>query len=62
LKSKHTGNPLLQVRLDPVVLEGLRAYAVAEDVTKSELVRRIIADWVKDRVAVRHLGGGCLTP
>lgn len=52
------GSPLLQVRVDPVTLQGLRAYAVAEDITKSELVRRIIGAWVKDQVAVKHPLGG----
>jgi len=52
------GAPLLQVRVDGVTLQGLRAYAVAENITKSELVRRIIAAWVRDRVAVRQSGGG----
>ena len=44
------GSPLLQVRVDPVTLQGLRAYAVAENTTKSELVRRIISGWVRSRV------------
>ena len=52
------GAPLLQVRVDAVTLQGLRAYAVAENITKSELVRRIILAWVKERAAVRQSGGG----
>ena len=53
-----TGAPLLQVRVDAITLQGLRAYAVAEDITKSELVRRIILAWVKERAAVRQSAGG----
>jgi len=52
------GSPLLQLRLDLVTLQGLRAYAVAQGITKSELVRQIISAWVRDRVGVRHRGGG----
>jgi len=52
------GAPLLQVRVDAVTLQGLRAYAVAENITKSELVRRILLGWVRERAAVRQSGGG----
>ena len=52
------GSPLLQIRLDPVMLQGLRAYAVAENVTRSELVRRIISAWAKSRVECKTPAGG----
>ena len=43
------GNPQLKVRLDNIVLQGLRAYAVAKGILRAELVRQIIMDWVKER-------------
>ena len=58
MKLRSKGAPLLQVRVDAITLQGLRAYAAAENITKSELVRRIISAWVRDRAAVRHSGGG----
>jgi hypothetical protein len=54
------GSPLLQVRVDSVTLQGLRAYAVAENITKSELVRRIISGWVGSRVDCKTPAGGVL--
>jgi len=52
------GSPLLQVRVDPVMLEGLRAYAAAENLTRSELVRSIISAWARERVECKTPGGG----
>ena len=52
------GAPLLQVRVDAVTLQGLRAYAAAEGITKSDLVRRIILAWERDKAGVRQSGGG----
>jgi len=54
------GSPLLQVRVDPVMLQGLRAVAVAENITRSELVRRIISAWAKARVECKTPAGGVL--
>ncbi|HXX72285.1 MAG TPA: hypothetical protein VEI80_01210 [Candidatus Acidoferrales bacterium] len=59
-KRRSRGSPRLQLRIDPVTLQGLRAYAVAESVTRSELVRRIIAAWAKSRVGCRTPAGGVL--
>jgi len=40
------------------MLQGLRAYAVAENITPSELVRRIISAWARDRVECKTRAGG----
>jgi len=41
-------------------LQGLRAVAVAENITRSELVRRIISAWARDRVECKTPAGGVL--
>ena len=46
------------VSLDAVTLQGLQAYAVAENPTKSELVRRIISGWVRSTVECKTPAGG----
>ena len=42
------GDPQLKVRLDSIVLHGLRAYVVAKGISKAELVRQIIMDWARE--------------
>ena len=42
------GSPQVVTRFDAITRQGLRAYAVADSITLSELVRRIIKGWVTD--------------
>lgn len=57
------GNPRLHLRLDPLLFAGLRARAIASNVTLNELVRFILTEYVKQaaeekqgaRAILRHL-------
>ena len=57
------GNPRLHLRLDPLLFAGLRARAIARNVTLNELVRLILSEYVKQaaeekegaRAILRHL-------
>jgi len=58
------GSPQVVTRFDAITRQGLRAYAVADSITLSELVRRIIKGWVTDEsypkkgTGVSHPSGG----
>ncbi|MGP8070190.1 MAG: hypothetical protein ACLP5V_09895 [Candidatus Bathyarchaeia archaeon] len=58
------GSPQVVTRFDAVTRQGLRAYAVADSITLSELIRRIIKGWVTDEsypkqgAGVSHPAGG----
>lgn len=58
------GSPQVVTRFDAITRQGLRAYAVADSITLSELVRRIIKGWVTDEsypkngTGVSHPAGG----
>ena len=49
------GRPQLRARLDAELLEALRAYAASKRMTLSELVRRILLDYVRE---VSHTSKG----
>ena len=50
LKLPGKGNPHIHVRLDPVVKRFLHGYAISHDTTTAKLVRRVLAEWVHERV------------
>jgi hypothetical protein len=47
------GNPHLVVRLEPVLKAGLEAYALAKGLSLSQLVRRVLMDFVHDVASAR---------
>jgi hypothetical protein len=42
------GNPYISTRFDPVVKSGLQAYALAKEISLSQLVRNIVMEWVHE--------------
>ena len=42
------GNPYISTRFDPAVKSGLQAYALAKEISLSQLVRNIVMEWVHE--------------
>jgi hypothetical protein len=50
VKVPRKGNPHIHVHLDPVVKRFLHGYAISHDTTTAKLGRRVLAEWVHERV------------
>ena len=50
MKVPRKGNPHIHVHLDPVVKRFLHGYAISHDTTTAKLGRRVLAEWVHERV------------